>query len=530
VTTAADGGRARAILDTDIGGDIDDIWAVAMALKCPELNVKLMVSDSFDTVHKAQLLARLAQVADRTDIPIGVGTPLTIGVSTHNPQSAWIEGYALSQHPGPVHEDGVQAIIDAVMESEQVTTLTAIGPAPNTAEALRREPGIAPRVRYDTAAVHLAYSRQFLETRRLSIAVDDEGYTRRRRRGNGDGGRHGMDGPGRLPRVPGRPAGGPGVRQVKEPARAVRPRATSRVTFIEPTSQNRIAAQEGSCMHSGPIINIHTHLRLADDLPARVAIWRKWNMEKVVCLSVHDRWRAVGYAVNRDYPAPMAQYPDLIVGFAAVDLQAGSIDHPDALDRFRDQGYAGLKFEDNTYPYNHEAYWPLYERAEQLELPILFHTGFLAMVRTDDVNCDARDGIDAENMRPYLLDKVARSFPDLKIIAAHLGNPHFQEALSMIAQHGNLYADISGGSGAKPHIRKVLAALLPPAGLGTDMSDPEENLALGWFEKLCFATDNPSPDIWVPASEQIMDRLEIPAALRRRFYYDNAAAILGIGG
>lgn len=281
-------------------------------------------------------------------------------------------------------------------------------------------------------------------------------------------------------------------------------------------------------MYSGPVINVHTHLRLKDDLPARVANWRKWNMEKVVCLSVHDRWSVQGYAVNRDFPALMQRYPDIIVGFGAVNLVKGQIDELDALDRLKELGFGGFKFEDNSYPYNHEIYWPLYERAEQLQLPILFHTGDLALLRTDQLNSDARDGIDAENMRPYLLDKVARAFPDLKMIGAHLGLPHPHEALEMISVHKNVYYDFSGGSGAKPHLRKVLAAMLPPAGLDTDMSDPEENLALGWFEKLCFATDNPEPDIWVPASEYIMDQLQIPDPLRKRFYYDNAAEILGL--
>jgi len=281
-------------------------------------------------------------------------------------------------------------------------------------------------------------------------------------------------------------------------------------------------------MYSGPIINMHTHLRLKDDLPARVANWRKWNMQKVVCLSTHDRWRAAGYCVNRDYPALMKQYPDIIVGFAGVSLVAGEIDSPDALERYKEQGFAGLKFEDNSYPYNHDIYWPLYERAEKLGLPILFHTGCLAGLNTPECNYDARDRIDAENMRPYLLDRVARAFPKLTIVGAHLGVPHFHEALAMISFHKNVYYDFSGGSGQKPHVRSILAAMLPPAGLETDMADPQENRALAWFEKLCFATDNPEPDVWVPASEYIMDKLQIPDSIRRKFYYDNAATILGL--
>jgi predicted TIM-barrel fold metal-dependent hydrolase len=280
-------------------------------------------------------------------------------------------------------------------------------------------------------------------------------------------------------------------------------------------------------MYDGPIINMHTHLRLSDDLPARVANWRKWNLYKAVCLSVNDRWRSQGYCVNRDFPALMKRYPDIIVGFAGVNLIEGQMDTPDMLNRYREQGYAGLKFEDNTRPYNHDIYWPLYARAEELGLPILFHTGWLSPLIAPECNYDARDRIDSENMRPYLLDRVARAFPRLNLIGAHLGHPHCHEAIAVSA-HPNVYYDFSGGSGAKPWVRAIAAALSPPLP-GSDMADPEENPALGLFErKLLFATDNPEPDVWVPASEWIMDTLRIPAAIRERFYHKTAAAILGI--
>lgn len=280
-------------------------------------------------------------------------------------------------------------------------------------------------------------------------------------------------------------------------------------------------------MYTGPIINIHTHLRQYDDLPARVANWRKWNLRKVVCLSLHDRWRAHHYCVNRDFPAIMQKYPDIMVGFAAVNLVAGEVDRPEALDRFKAQGYAGLKFEDNSYPYNHDIYWPLYERAEELGLPILFHTGYISSLVLPECNCDARDRIDSENMRPYLLDRVARAFPSLVIIGAHLGHPHFHESIMMMAAHPRVYFDFSGCCGAKSHIRSIAGALQPPLS-GANMTDPDENPALTLFQqKLLFGTDNPEPDVWVPASEFIMDTLQIPLTARENFYYKTAAAIFG---
>ncbi|HUS58300.1 MAG TPA: nucleoside hydrolase [Planctomycetota bacterium] len=135
------------ILDTDIGGDIDDTWALAFMLRCPELDVKLVVSDTGDTAYRAQIVARLLEVAGRTDVPIGVGTRQDFRIGDR-PQGAWVESYELADYPGKVHEDGVSALIDAVMSSPEPITLLCIGPVPNIAEALEREPRIAQRARF----------------------------------------------------------------------------------------------------------------------------------------------------------------------------------------------------------------------------------------------------------------------------------------------------------------------------------------------------------------------------------------------
>jgi inosine-uridine nucleoside N-ribohydrolase len=64
------------------------------------------------------------------------------------PQAAWIKDYDLSSYHGPVHADGVQAIIDAIMQSPEPVTLICISPMPNVAAALAREPRIAERARF----------------------------------------------------------------------------------------------------------------------------------------------------------------------------------------------------------------------------------------------------------------------------------------------------------------------------------------------------------------------------------------------
>lgn len=144
---AADtGGKIPIILDTDIGDDIDDTWALGLALKSPELDVKLVVGDYGKPDYRARLIAKFLERVGRTDVAVGVG--LENGVKGEGGQAGWIRGYNLKAYPGKVHSDGVQALIDTIMKSDRLMTLLCIGPVPNIAEALRREPRIAERARF----------------------------------------------------------------------------------------------------------------------------------------------------------------------------------------------------------------------------------------------------------------------------------------------------------------------------------------------------------------------------------------------
>jgi inosine-uridine nucleoside N-ribohydrolase len=137
---------APVILDTDIGGDIDDTWALGLLLKSPELDLKLVVGDAGQANYRARLLARFLERAHRTDVPVGVG--LDVEPRGEGGQAAWVKGYELNRYPGKVQSDGVQALVDTIMKSPRPVTLICIGPMPNIAEALRREPRIAQHARF----------------------------------------------------------------------------------------------------------------------------------------------------------------------------------------------------------------------------------------------------------------------------------------------------------------------------------------------------------------------------------------------
>jgi inosine-uridine nucleoside N-ribohydrolase len=148
---------APVILDTDLGDDIDDTWALCMMLGCPQIELELIVTASDDTAIKTRLVAKILERIGRTDIPLGMGKK-TSENAIH--QAEWLGDYQLDAYKGVVHEDGVQALIELINASKEKVTLCVIGPQTNIAEALRRDPSIAEKARVVSMAgsVHIGYA------------------------------------------------------------------------------------------------------------------------------------------------------------------------------------------------------------------------------------------------------------------------------------------------------------------------------------------------------------------------------------
>ena len=116
-------------------------------LNCPELDVKMVVSDHGDTVYRAKIIAKMLEVAKRTDVDVSIGVRQPMKRKDQR-QSAWVKGYDLRKYPGRVHKDGVAAMIELIMTSKEQVTLICIGPMPNLLEALKREPRITGKARF----------------------------------------------------------------------------------------------------------------------------------------------------------------------------------------------------------------------------------------------------------------------------------------------------------------------------------------------------------------------------------------------
>ena len=164
------------LLDTDIGTDIDDAWALAVLLASPELDLRLITTVSGETDYRGGLCARLLAVAGRTDIPIGLGIsgPLRVPPTMQGrPQGGWADARDLASHP-TVHADGVQALIDAIEAASEPPVVLAIGPLTNIAEALKRAPHIASKARFVGmhGAVRVGYRPESAPTPEYNVLAD----------------------------------------------------------------------------------------------------------------------------------------------------------------------------------------------------------------------------------------------------------------------------------------------------------------------------------------------------------------------
>jgi len=124
------------LLDTDIGDDIDDAFALALVLKSPELKLLGITTAYGDTELRAHLLYRYLVSVNRGDIPVfaGVPTPHT-NVFT---QSAYAS-QAFSLHDA-LFPDAVQFILDQIKAHPGEITLIAIGPLFNVQAAIEKDP------------------------------------------------------------------------------------------------------------------------------------------------------------------------------------------------------------------------------------------------------------------------------------------------------------------------------------------------------------------------------------------------------
>lgn len=205
-------------------------------------------------------------------------------------------------------------------------------------------------------------------------------------------------------------------------------------------------------------------------------------------------------------------HPDRLIGLAVVDPRDAAAPQ-DLRHAIEDLGLRGCKMvPTGWYPYE-ERVQPVFAVADELALPLLFHSGIFI------------DGRSGRFCRPTYFEAL-RDHPRTRVALAHMGWPWTDEALAVALIdriHGVAHAqaqfrlDISFGP-PPAYRREVLARMLAVLGAGSLQFGSDCFLP-------CSGAHVRERRQWV---EDLMDELDVDAASRRLIWCDTAAAWLGL--
>jgi len=126
--------RQLVIIDSDIGDDIDDAFAVGLALQSPEFKILGITTAFGNTKLRAQLAERMLDAVGRNEIPVVAGVETTPRAKFT--QTEYAEGGDAKQvQPGTAPD----FILDQIRKHPGEITLIAIGPQTNLAAAIDKD-------------------------------------------------------------------------------------------------------------------------------------------------------------------------------------------------------------------------------------------------------------------------------------------------------------------------------------------------------------------------------------------------------
>lgn len=139
----------KLILDTDIGSDVDDAWALSLCLASPEIELLGITLVHADLDTRARIALKMLELANRQSIPVykGISRPLTPDQPCH---WAGFEGSNTDFSDideSAAKDDAVDFILDSVNKHAGEVVISPIGPLTNIAAAIQRDPATMRKVK-----------------------------------------------------------------------------------------------------------------------------------------------------------------------------------------------------------------------------------------------------------------------------------------------------------------------------------------------------------------------------------------------
>src|SRR5262245_43758053 len=140
--------RLPVIIDTDIGSDIDDAFALALALASPELDIQAITTVGGQADDRAWIVCRFLSHGGFRSIPVAFG---------REPQLRFPLDWQIQyrRHPAPTFNrtqkpekmSAVELMHQKIKEQPGKLTIIALGPLTNVAQLLRDHPDARPLIK-----------------------------------------------------------------------------------------------------------------------------------------------------------------------------------------------------------------------------------------------------------------------------------------------------------------------------------------------------------------------------------------------
>jgi inosine-uridine nucleoside N-ribohydrolase len=116
----------KVILDTDIGDDIDDAWALAFVIAHKSFEPLGITVAHGNTPARAKMACKMLHLTGRSNIPVHVGRRTDQKEYSH--QFVWAEDFGAKQ---PEAKKAADFIVETVKKNPGEVTLVAVGPLQN---------------------------------------------------------------------------------------------------------------------------------------------------------------------------------------------------------------------------------------------------------------------------------------------------------------------------------------------------------------------------------------------------------------
>ena len=172
--------KQKVILDCDLGGDIDDAFALALVITSPEFEVLGLVMDHGLTKRRADIACRILYETGMEHIPVVVGRQTahvvgeTEGLAERPPQTLWADGFTKVK---PIRMSAADFIIQELRKYPHEVILFTVGPVPNMRDVIEKDPEalkLAKRIYSMFGSFYMGYERDAVPDAEWNVRADVE--------------------------------------------------------------------------------------------------------------------------------------------------------------------------------------------------------------------------------------------------------------------------------------------------------------------------------------------------------------------